>query len=88
MSSIKRFIVIPCKNEGRGVIDILKLIRRQQLDCQVIIADSSDDEETLLNESFLLQNSMLEDYKYDLDFEKYSSTREFKKLLLKAKNKK
>ena len=31
---------------------------------------------------------MLEDYKYDLDFEKYSSTREFKKLLLKAKNKK
>ena len=41
-------IVIPCKNEGRGVIDILKLIRRQQLDCQVIIADSSDDEGTLL----------------------------------------
>lgn len=41
-------IVIPCKNEGRGVIDILKLIRKQQLDCQVIIADSSDDEGTLL----------------------------------------
>ena len=40
--------VIPCKNEGRGVIDILKLIRKQQLDCQVIIADSSDDEGTLL----------------------------------------
>ena len=41
-------IVIPCKNEGRGVIDILKLVRKQQLDCQVIVADSSDDEETLL----------------------------------------
>jgi len=41
-------IVIPCKNEGRGVIDTLKLIRKQQLDCQVIIADSSDDEGTLL----------------------------------------
>lgn len=41
-------IVIPCKNEGRGVIEILKLVRRQQLDCQVIIADSSDDEGTLL----------------------------------------
>ena len=41
-------IVIPCKNEGRGVIDILKLVRKQQLDCQVIIADSSDDEGTLL----------------------------------------
>jgi glycosyltransferase involved in cell wall biosynthesis len=40
-------IVIPCKNEGRGVIDILKLVRKQQLDCQVIIANSSDDEETL-----------------------------------------
>jgi glycosyltransferase involved in cell wall biosynthesis len=41
-------IVIPCKNEGRGVIDVLKLIRKQQLDCQVIIADSSDDKDTLL----------------------------------------
>ena len=41
-------IVIPCKNEGRGVIDILKLIRKQQLDCQDIIADSSDDKNTLL----------------------------------------
>lgn len=41
-------IVIPCKNEGRGVIDILKLVRKQQLDCQVIVADSSDDEGTLL----------------------------------------
>ena len=41
-------IVIPCKNEGRGVIDILKLVRKQQLDCQVIVADSSDNEETLL----------------------------------------
>ena len=41
-------IVSPCKTEGRGVIDILKLVRKQQLDCQVIVADSSDNEETLL----------------------------------------
>jgi len=41
-------IVIPCKNEGRGVINTLKLIRKQHLDCQVIVADSSDDESTLL----------------------------------------
>jgi glycosyltransferase involved in cell wall biosynthesis len=41
-------IVIPCKNEGRGVIDTLKLIRKQHLDCQVIVADSSDDESTQL----------------------------------------
>ena len=41
-------IVIPCKNEGRGVIEALKLIRRQQLDCQVIIADSSDEEGSIL----------------------------------------
>ena len=36
-------IVIPCKNEGKGVVDILKLIRKQKLDCQIIVADSSDD---------------------------------------------
>jgi glycosyltransferase involved in cell wall biosynthesis len=41
-------IVIPCKNEGRGVIEALKLIRKQQLDCQVIIADSSDEEGSIL----------------------------------------
>ena len=37
-------IVIPCKNEGRGVIDIIKLLLNQRLDCQIIIADSSDEE--------------------------------------------
>lgn len=41
-------IVIPCKNEGRGVIEVLKLIYKQHLDCHIIIADSSDDEGTLL----------------------------------------
>ncbi len=41
-------IVIPCKNEGRGVIDVLKQIRKQQLDCMVIVADSSDDEGSIL----------------------------------------
>lgn len=41
-------IVIPCKNEGRNVIDVLKQIRKQQLDCMVIVADSSDDEGTKL----------------------------------------
>jgi glycosyltransferase involved in cell wall biosynthesis len=43
-------IIIPCKNEGEGIIDILKLI--QHLDCQIIIADSSDDDYTFS----LLQN--------------------------------
>ena len=41
-------IIIPCKNEGKDVIDVLKLIHKQQLDCQVIIADSSDDERSAL----------------------------------------
>ena len=41
-------IVIPCKNEGRSVIEVLKLVRKQQLDCQIIIADSSDEEGSLL----------------------------------------
>ena len=43
-------IIIPCKNEGEGIINILKLI--QHLDCQIIIADSSDDDYTFS----LLQN--------------------------------
>jgi glycosyltransferase involved in cell wall biosynthesis len=37
-------IVIPCKNEGRGVIDVLRLIRKQRLDCLIIVADSSSEE--------------------------------------------
>jgi glycosyltransferase involved in cell wall biosynthesis len=40
-------IVIPCKNEGKGIIDVVKLIM-QQIDCKIIIADSSDDEGSLL----------------------------------------
>jgi len=39
-------IVIPCKNEKQGVINVLKLVRRQHLDCLVIVADSSDDTES------------------------------------------
>ena len=35
-------IIIPCKNEGRGVIDVIKLITRQ-IDCKIIVADCSDD---------------------------------------------
>jgi len=37
-------IVIPCKNEGHGIVDVIKLITRQRLDCQIIIADSSNDD--------------------------------------------
>jgi glycosyltransferase involved in cell wall biosynthesis len=36
-------IVIPCKNEGKSIINTLKLIGKQHLDCLIIIADSSDD---------------------------------------------
>ena len=39
-------IVIPCKNEKQGVINVLKLVKRQHLDCIVIVADSSDDPES------------------------------------------
>ena len=35
-------IVIPCKNEGKGVINVIKLIA-SQIDCKIIVADSSDD---------------------------------------------
>jgi glycosyltransferase involved in cell wall biosynthesis len=40
-------IVIPCKNEGKGIIDVIKLILLQ-INCKIIIADSSDDEGSLL----------------------------------------
>jgi glycosyltransferase involved in cell wall biosynthesis len=35
-------IIIPCKNEGKGVINVIKLITNQ-IDCKIIVADSSDD---------------------------------------------
>lgn len=40
-------IVIPCKNENKGIIDIIKLLL-EQTDCKIIVADSSDDEESVL----------------------------------------
>jgi glycosyltransferase involved in cell wall biosynthesis len=40
-------IVIPCKNEGKGIIDVIKLIL-EQIDCKIIVADSSDDEGSVL----------------------------------------
>lgn len=40
-------IVIPCKNEGKGIIDVIKLIL-SQINCKIIIADSSDDEGSVL----------------------------------------
>jgi len=40
-------IVIPSKNEGRGLIEVLELIV-DQIDCKIIVADSSDDEGSFL----------------------------------------
>jgi glycosyltransferase involved in cell wall biosynthesis len=40
-------IVIPCKNENKGIINVLKLIIKQT-DCKIIIADSSDNEGSVL----------------------------------------
>ena len=36
-------IVIPCKNEKLKIITALKLIHQQNMDCTIIVADSSDD---------------------------------------------
>lgn len=36
-------IVIPCKNEGNLIITTLKLLEKQEIDCEIIIADSSTD---------------------------------------------
>ena len=52
-------IVIPCKNEGRGITDMLKLLIRQHVDCLIVIADSSDDEVTpLLIKKYQLKSSL------------------------------
>lgn len=40
-------IVIPSKNEGRGLIEVLKLVV-EQIDCRIIVADSSNDEGSVL----------------------------------------
>jgi glycosyltransferase involved in cell wall biosynthesis len=40
-------IVIPCKNEGKNITKILSLIKLQKIDCSIIIADSSDQDEDL-----------------------------------------
>ena len=40
-------IIIPCKNEGEGIIDVIKLISTQ-INCRIIIADSSTEESSIL----------------------------------------
>ena len=40
-------IIIPCKNENKGIIDLIKLIS-VQIDCKIIIADSSTEESSIL----------------------------------------
>ncbi len=39
-------VVIPCKNEGKGIVDVVELVLKQ-IDCKVIIADSSTDERSV-----------------------------------------
>lgn len=40
-------IVIPCKNEGIGIVTVLKLLSQQKCDCSIVIADSSDKREDI-----------------------------------------
>jgi len=40
-------IVIPCKNEGKNIVEALKCIHTSHVDCHIVIADSSDDEESI-----------------------------------------
>jgi len=52
-------IVIPCKNEGRNVIETLKCIYASHVDCLIVIADSSDEEGSiLLLKKYQSQSSM------------------------------
>jgi len=52
-------IVIPCKNEGKNITDVLKCLYASHLDCQIIIADSSDEEGSkLLLQKYQRQSPM------------------------------
>ena len=37
-------IIIPCKNESSMILSTLKLLTKQKIDCQIIVADSSTDD--------------------------------------------
>jgi len=52
-------IVIPCKNEGKGIIKVLRLLQQQHLNCQIIIADSSTDETVKLLDDYKLVSPQL-----------------------------
>lgn len=47
-------IVIPCKNEGRQIVDVVELLLSQK-DFKIIIADSSDQPDSI----FLLRSLSL-----------------------------
>jgi glycosyltransferase involved in cell wall biosynthesis len=40
-------IIIPSKNEGKGIIDVIKLIS-SQINCRIIVVDSSTEESSIL----------------------------------------
>jgi len=40
-------IVIPSKNEGQNIINVLKYLHASHLDCKIVIADSSNDNNSL-----------------------------------------
>ncbi len=49
-------IVIPTKNEKSGIIDVLQLLN-DQVDCEIIVADSSDDQHSHVLLSYYSSNN-------------------------------
>jgi len=50
-------IVIPCKNEGWGIIDVLSLLGKQDLRTVIIVADSSNNNTTYLLRQYSASNN-------------------------------
>jgi glycosyltransferase involved in cell wall biosynthesis len=57
MESNQLTIVIPCKNEGSSIIDVLELLKIHQPKIKIIVADSSDDIDSIqILENFSKKN--------------------------------
>jgi glycosyltransferase involved in cell wall biosynthesis len=57
MESNQLTIVIPCKNEGSSIVDVLELLKIHQPKIKIIVADSSDDIDSIqILENFSKKN--------------------------------
>jgi len=59
MANSQLTIVIPCKNEGVNILKVLRLLIKQNLDCQIIVADCSTDDTLNILHNYKLHSPQL-----------------------------